>query len=82
MLRIRRMRTEGPRSEFYRNSLLTTARFTTNSLRGPSAQPGTTPVIQTNIQGKASRRSQRVASTLRGLTRAGVGDFLRLFGFV
>ena len=41
MLRFRRMRTRGPRSEFCRNSPRCTAPFTANSLRGPSGQPGT-----------------------------------------
>ncbi len=32
--------------------------------------------------GTLHRRSQRVASALRGLIGAGAGDFPRLFGFV
>jgi len=82
MLWFRRMRTEGPRSEFCRNSPRFTARSTTNSFRGPSGQRGTSPFIQAYIQGTPHRRTHSVASTLRRLIHAGVGRFLRLFWFV
>lgn len=64
-----------------RETVRFTARFTTNSLRGPSVQPGATPLIQINIQETTHRRSQRVASTLCCLINAGAGDIPRFFWF-
>lgn len=51
-------------------------------LHSQPLQPGTTPLIPTGIQGMPRRRTHRVASTLRGLIDAGVGDIPRLFWFV
>lgn len=63
------------RCEVCRNSPRFTARSTTNSLRGPSGQPGTHPHQPTDFQGSPHRRSLRVAPALRSLIHAGVWRF-------
>jgi hypothetical protein len=60
MLRFRRMRTEGPRSEFYKVRRI--ARLDPQPL-----QSGTYPHQPTEFQGTPHRRSHRVAPALRGL---------------
>jgi hypothetical protein len=45
-------------------------------------QPGTHPHQSTDFQGSPRRRSQGMASALRGLIHAGVGDIPRLFWLV
>jgi putative transposase len=75
MLRFRRMRTEGVRSEFRRNSPQSTARSKTSSIGGSSVQPGAHSHFTSHLQGPSHRRADRLAPSLRGLIIARAGAF-------